>query len=419
MRMEESHGHGHWNREKLGPPKPVVSDKEGIAVVKYPANVFSRPKPMTTSLVSFSVNHYDFVQKLVHFDLGPEIAEVTLKRGCEIRLSAVDQTKSPVNDFAVMIAGPYAPEFWVDDGNGGRRTGSASDGNWQAMIVKPQDSGVTLFSGVLPLRVRPEQAVRIRNVRIKPGTRVVGSLSDNVPRPIRNGFAITTTVPKPAANSWNKTNPSLTWSEWTTIAADGTFKLKSVPRSGKIQIIAVCDDWVSSSVPKHHFFVKGQLFDVNADEINPILQMEQTGSVEASITTPDGKPLQSGSITSSPNQQYYKGGANLLGTLINTMMMIENQIRPLDKKQAIDWLRDQPKLPFSECPVKNGKAIVAGFPVNTKHSIVLHHSDYRLDTKAGEAFVGSEPGEATVEIKSADPLEVTYKTKQYKKPTPK
>ena len=204
MRMEETSGHGYWNHEKLGPPKKVLSDEHGVAVVKYPAKVYYTPKSMTTRLVTFSVNHSDFVSKVIDFDLGPQQAEVVLKRGCEIQLSAVGPNGEQVTDFGVMVAGPYAPEYWADDGNGGKRTGAASDGTWQTMLVKPQADNRTLFSTVLPLRVRPSQAVRIRNVKLKPGTVVLGKLSESVPRPVKNGYVITATLPKPAEDSWKQ-----------------------------------------------------------------------------------------------------------------------------------------------------------------------------------------------------------------------
>lgn len=49
---------------------------------------------------------------------------------------------------------------------GGRRTSAVNDGSWQTMLVAPQEAGPTLFSGLLPLRVQPSQAVRLRNVSL-------------------------------------------------------------------------------------------------------------------------------------------------------------------------------------------------------------------------------------------------------------
>lgn len=410
MRMEEGGGHGYWNSEKLGPPTNVISDKYGRAVVKYPARVGSTPRNMTTRLVTFQVSHFDYVQQVVHFDLGPEKAEVTLKKGCEIKLSAVDSNGQSVKDFGVMIAGPYDPAHWVDDPDtGGRRTGAASDGNWQAMLVKPQDDGVTLFSIVVPLRVRPSQAVRIRNLKLKPGTRVEGKLSNNVPRPIKNGFAITCTAPKPAGDSYSQEDPSLTWTEWSPINEDGSFVLKSIPPSGKVQIIAVCDDWVSITEPKHQAFVKGQLFDIDDAVLHPIVEMEETGTLEVSVSLPSGEALTSGRVSSWPNQQYYLGGSTILGRRYNTMRLIENQIRPMGEKEDINW-RERFETQFSDQPIENGKVVLKGLPIGMSDSIILLHDDYVFDPQDGEG----DQDRATVRFRldSVEPKKIEVKVKK-------
>ncbi|MGB7343313.1 MAG: hypothetical protein WBD20_03815 [Pirellulaceae bacterium] len=410
MRMEEGGGHGYWNSEKLGPPTSVISDKDGRAIVRYPAKVGSTPQTMTTSLVTFSVSHYEYVQKVVHFDLGPDKAEVTLKQGCEIKLSAVDADNQPITKFGVVIAGPYDPAHWVDDKEtGGRRTGAASDGTWQTMLVKPQDDGVTLFSSVMPLRVRPSQAVRIRNLKMKPGTRVEGKLSDNVPRPVQNGFAITCTAPKPAGDSYSDQDPSVTWTEWTAINEDGTFVLKSIPHSGKVQIIAVCDDWVSVTEPKHRAFVKGQLFDVDEDVIHPTVEMEETGTLEVAVTDQNGNPFSGGKVSSWPNQQYYLSGSTILGRRYNSLMSIENQIRPIGKKNDIDW-RQRFETGFSDQPIKNGKVTLTGLPVGMSESIILMHDDYVFETEDGQG----DPNRASIRftLDSVEPKKIEVKVKK-------
>ncbi len=406
MRMREEGGHGYWNEEKLGPPRPVYSSENGKAVVKYPANVYQAPKTLTTSLVTFSVKHASFVSEVVHFDLGPQVAEVTLKKGCEIQLSAVDENGERMSDFGVMIAGPLAPGIWADDNNGGRHTGSASDGTWQTMLVKPQDNGITLFSTVLPLRVRPSQAVKIRNIPLKPGTQVNGKLSDNVPRPVNHGYVVTTTAPKPANNSWDKENPSLTWVQWEPIADDGTFELKSIPSSGELQIIALCDGWLSkTTIPGQLFFVMGQLFPIESDKMEVTVEMERTGTIDLTISDPDGQPLNGGTVSSWPNQKYYKGGSTLLGMRYNSIDLIENQLLPRDKqKQAFS--REYSRLPFVAQPIENGTATLSGLPLGKANSLVLQHPDLKFDSP--NQPLG--PGEVSVTIDSHQPKQLALKT---------
>lgn len=401
MRMREPNtGHGYWNSEKLGPPKSVYSDDRGIAIVKYPAKVASSPSVLTTSLVSFEVLHSDFVRQVVHFDLGPEKAEVTLKRGCEIQISAIDQDREPVEDFAVLVAGPLAPALWADDGNGGRRTSAASDGVWQAMIVKPQADGRTLFSGVLPLRVRPRQAVRIRNVQVKPGVQINGVLSGNVPRPVRAGYVISATAPLPANDSYSDESPSLVWMQWEPVAEDGTFTLPSIPRSGKIQIIALSEGWLSkTTLPDAQVFVMGQLFDIEDDtEMDVTVEMEQTGTVELLIEKPDGSKLTEGSVSSWPNQRYYLGGSTYLGSRYNSMWFVEQQLAAPD--QRVDSLpRDSSYIPFLDQPVRDGSAVLRGLPVDRQVSFALQHPDYFFASQENRRGVSAQ-------IKSAEPIQM-------------
>jgi hypothetical protein len=403
MRMEEKDGHGFWNYQKLGPPKPVLSNDDGKAVASYPAKVHYAPRTMTTRLVTFNIQHSDFVSKVVHFDLGPKTAEVTLKRGCEIQLSAVGENGDPVNDFGVMIAGPHAPQMWADGGNGTRRTSAVNDGIWQAMMVKPRPDGRTLFSTVLPLRVRPEQAVRIRNVRLRPGTSIRGKLSENVPRPVKDGYVVTVTVPKPANDAWQEDNPSLTWTQCEAIQADGSFALKSVPRRGEIQILAFCDGWLSkTTVPDQNFFVMGQIFPlVEQPEMELTVEMEPTGTLQVTVTQADGTPIDGGTLSSWPNQKYHMNGATVLGARFSSLTTIENQLVPLDQRKPA-YSRDFDFLPFMNQPIKQGKAVLTGLPVGRSNSIMLQHPDWMLDSDNAD-----EPNQLEVMLDSNEPKQVS------------
>ncbi len=381
MRMVEGGGHGYWDEKKYGAPKDYLSDPQGVAVVRYPAKVLVGNVTMTTRLVTFSVGHSDFVQKTVHLDLAMdasqplEKAEVELKKGCELVLSAVDDNGASVSDFGVMIAGPSAPEYWAEDGQGGRRTSALSDGTWQTMLVKPQKNGPTLFSGLLPLRVRPSQAVKMRNIKLSPGARIVGKLSDNVPRPITRGYVMTRSLPKPAGDSYAEESPSLAWEDSVPITADGSFALPSVPRSGVIQLIAVCTGWVSqTTIPEAHTFVMGQLFDVDNAQVEFTLQMEQTGTLELTILKPDGTPLDGGKVSAWPNEKLYKGGSTLLGQNFHSIRWIENQLLPIEQRTVP--YTEATDLPFLEQPVKNGVVILSGLPIGNREICSLQHPEY-------------------------------------------
>jgi len=406
MRMIEHDGHMFWNEEKHGAIKNYLTAQDGLVIVRYPSKSVFGPIVLTTKSVSFLVRHSDYVQKVVHFDLALDVdepieqADVELKKGCELQLSAVDENGAQVSDFGVMMAGPFAPEFWADDGNGGRRTSALSDGTWQTMLVKPQRDGPTLFSGLLPLRVRPSQALRMRNVKLSPGARIVGRLSSNVPRPVVGGYVSTTSVPKPEGDSWEEHAPSLTWADSVPITADGKFDLPSVPRSGVIQIIAVCDGWVSKTTIPESYFVMGQLFNVSGTQVDVTLEMEQTGSLELLIVKPDGTPLESGEVSGWPNQKTYKGGSTYLGERFYSIKSVQNQFFPVD--QQVPPYEGEINHPFIDQPVVNGVAVLRGLPIGKNEQCNLQHKEFRFPNEAND-----REGSFRFKLESAEPKKVT------------
>jgi hypothetical protein len=328
-----------------------------------------------------------------------------MKAGCEVQLSALDPNGNQVPEFAVMMAGPLSPSYWADDGKGGRRTRSASDGAWQTMIVKPQKDGPTLFSGVLPLRVQPDQDVKIRNVKLLPGTKILGVLADNVPRPVKNGYIIATSAPKPAENSYAEKDPSVTWHDWVEIKEDGTFELASIPRGGDLQIIGICDGWLSSTnIPEaKNSFIMGQLFKLDKDDpqIELTLEMEQTGSLVLSVLQPDGSPLKEGEISSWPNQLYLKGGSTLLGQRYRSLHLIELQLLPVGE-QTRPRREANRQLPYHG-KVVDGKVTLTGLPIGRSESVVLIHPQLILKTDDAEGQVGFK-------LDSAEPKSMTLRT---------
>lgn len=407
---EDQNGHGYWNDTVVGPPKMQTTDEHGKATIHYPVNIGSATRPLTTGMVSFSVDHTDFVSKVVHFELGPKIATVEMKAGCEIQLSAVDDLGQPIVDFGVVMAGSLAPSYWANDGQGGRRTRAASDGTWQTMLVKPQANGPTLFSGVLPLRVRPDQDVKIRSIKMLPGTKIIGNLSDNVPRPVKEGIAIVTCAPKPAGNSYGDENPSCVWHDWAAIREDGTFELESLPRGGEMQIIVVCDGWLSKTIvppPKDNGAqeqvfpnsqVQGQIFELDKDDAQKevTIVMEPTGTIELTVLDPDGNPLNEGAVGGSPNQFYLKGGATLLGRHYRSIEGIESQLLPPKERKINRQPRDV-KFPFNGKLV-DGKVTLKGFPIGVGDSLALMHPKF--------VFQG-ERGQVEFTLESAEPKLMT------------
>lgn len=409
MEMVEIDGHGFWDDQKFGVPKDYVSDAQGVATIRYPASEgMGQRGKLTTKLVTFQIEHTDYVQQVVHCELGPDLehpiasTDVQLKKGCEVELAAINSKAEKITEFGILMAGRSAADLWATTEDGGKRTSAVNDGTWQTMLVAPQKDGPTLFSGLLPLRVRPSQAVRLRNVLLTPGTVVHGQLSDVVPRPVRNGQVITTTAPKPAGDSYAEQDPSLVWIESAAINEDGTFTLPSIPRSGKIQVIAVCDDFVcKTTMPDARSFVMGQLFDVVDGAMTVTIDMEATASVELTIRRPDGSLLESGIVSATPNQKFYLGGSTFLGESFSSLDSIQRQMLPADERPAESWYKRRREFPFMEQPVIDGVVTLRGLPARSNHAqrAGLYHKEFAFPTMLGEGYgmvrYPLKPGEVT------------------------
>jgi hypothetical protein len=82
--------------------------------------------------------------------------------------------------------------------------------------------------------------------------------------------------------------------DYVDVDEDGSFEFKSLPRTGKMQFIAVCDGWLTADGGGH--FITGTRVDVEGledgnDQSKQItLQMQKTGSIEVTVVGPDDKP---------------------------------------------------------------------------------------------------------------------------------
>lgn len=314
----------------------LITDAAGQIELKYPVKFGLDGKCLTINKIDIQFRHPDYVVSRAKFDPSTEIAQHSLVQGCRAFFTCIDENGIPIKEFAVFMAGRGREGAWTLDG-GEVRSSNVPDGKWQTMLISPSADGLHRFSGILPARYAKGKDVTIRGIRLRPGMRLSGSLSDNVPRPIANGKVVAWCMPKPPGEVGDA---SIGWCDETTIAADGSFEFLSLPSGGMVQLIALCNGWLIEGNKAQ--FTSGLEFNVSDEQIaeNRVtgitLQMKQAAQLEVEVLGPNGKPLAGAEVSTWPNQKLTHGASDLLGECPRTINLIEAQIAG-KKIEPRDW----------------------------------------------------------------------------------
>lgn len=386
VRCEEDPGSWYgWPIKNAGNDNRRFSDKQGKATFRYPVKYGTPPDLQTLNKIDFYFSHAEFVASDQEADPRDGAMKHEMAAGCSVLFSALDPSGDPIDSLWVQMAGPGRLAKWILSDQK-IRTSSIPDGAWQTMLVAPQKDGRTLFSGILPTRFRKNSSVTIRGVKLKPGIQLSGRIDDAVPRPVANGRVVAFHLPKPRGRCRDKKDPSLSWSEVTDIKEDGTFRFESLPRTGVVQLITVCTGWIGKSKPRdgkpaRGFFILGELFDLDKMEADGqipelVIPMEKAGSVEITVTKPDGKPLAGAKVHTYPNQLLNKSGSQLLGACYPSLDMIETLIAG----KEWDWttVSRNTSSRYSVETGDDGKCTLPDIPIDRNLSLHLEHEKFQI-----------------------------------------
>jgi hypothetical protein len=384
--VEEPSTGWFWPIYNIGHPTEHVSDAKGKVVVDYPITFGHEPDWNTCSEITAMVTHPEFISQKLSVDPRNGKTTLSMKAGCQLTISANGPSGENV-PFGMRVAGPGRSAKWLIDGQGVHKSSAIPDGSWQAMLVSPSADGRHLFSSVLPLRLRNQQAVSIRNLRLKPGLHLKGRLDDSVDRPVKNGKLIAHCLPKPASYIYGDgTNgtPSVSWETSAEINEDGTFEFLSLPRSGLLQLITICDGYVGKDIdviepnPTFRQGVFLQVADIDpAEEL--IVEMEPTGTVQVTVLDDTGEPLADAHVGTSPNQSMHLSGSNILGESWESITSIHAQLDPLFKIVPRDYSESR----YSTRTNAKGIATITNLPLERTHAFGAAHEDYVMQSLNG------------------------------------
>ena len=392
--LRSSQGHGRWsNDDKRAQvdPQHAISDAEGKAAVLYPyyRDVLER---IRTTSVSLFVDHpgFAYVDDL-HIDVpleidGPHAVELTPGVSVEVR-PLIDGASADLDDvFTIWSDGRSwqkgaAPEKSAD---GTVRIPAMRPGENSLLLVKLDGDRATHFSAITEFKLVQGERKRI-DLPLRPSIRITGALSDNVPRPVRNGRVKAQTL-NPGTD-----HERVGWWTWTPVQPDGTFTIDGWPADQQLQLIVLCDGYVATSGkapdvvknprdPASDPFLRPQLF--GPPEKGDQIEVEMTPLARCTVTVvdEDDHPIAGVSVMSWPNVGWWNLGSQIY---CHPLVRSERVLRERDYMSAVDEEFPQP---FAAVTDATGKATLE-LPVG-RERLAVSSEVYELPVFLGQRDVG-------------------------------
>jgi hypothetical protein len=181
-------------------------------------------------------------------------------------------------------------------------------------------------------------------VEVRPGVRVTGKISDDVPRPIDRGQIVVwcgSPVRQDAGNNQRHAR-SIWWIDTVPVNKDGTFEFPSLPSGYLAQFYAIANDSISSQPTdqayetccnwfaeqnrqRHATFRYGQILRLAGTTTQITIEMEPAGQVRVKCVDPNGRPLPRISVSSWPNQYMVGGGSTIFCTRQSSLEHLRNK----------------------------------------------------------------------------------------------
>jgi len=386
--LESGTGLSFWNPKSFGPLPELKTDERGMVEMPYPNSVREKVK---TGAIRWTVKHPDFVVSEYRRSPDDNPAKIELDRGFRIALTAVNGgTGEPIrNDLYALIGGSNAD--WKLANNGMLVSPVLKKNKNMMRICQIVDGQPTLFSE--PIQVEPGERSRIllKDVKLSVGTRVEGRLDDSVQRPVHNGYVSSRITRAIDMHDWDT---RISWTEKTPIKEDGTFVIESLPPGDVLQMIPICDGWVpakpdQASVQKYvpkvwrklHLLdrARPQLVRLRGKNVTPKLRMEKSTSVKVSVIDLEGNPLPEANVVMWPNQLWFDGTAQTLGTAFS-----RREILTKTRAGGSEYKRAKR---FEQTTDENGVVVIDKLPAGYSQSIAVGHDDYEMPIIDGERSI--------------------------------
>jgi hypothetical protein len=359
-----SQGHGTWGKDdkRAGlDPQDYRTDENGTATVLYP-RYRDLPEQISTIGVSLFVDHPEFAYANdLHIDVpltSKDPYEIKLKPGVPVKVRPTIDGKaaSLENLYAIWSDG----RSWRSDvslqktAEGTLKIPAMPPGKNSLLLVTLEGERATHLSKIVDFELTNGEPKSL-DVELQPSLQIRGKLSDNVPRPVRNGRLKTETLsPDP------KISHRVSWFSWSPINEDGTFTIDGWPAGEPIQIIALCDGFHATSGkapavvenprdPATDPFTRPQVFEPDS---NSTIELAMTPLVQCVATAVDeaDQPVAGIKVVSCPNVGWWNDGSQIY---CDPLVRSERILRERDYRKAVE--SDYPE-PFQATTDAEGKA---------------------------------------------------------------
>ena len=400
-------------------PKDFVTNDDGLVVIGVP-DVSAVKALGEGGIVGlyFTIKHPKYPTKRGGLRWLDDRKPVTLDDSLQLTIHVVRAgDEKPVTTNLVLQTSDFTQnppslknDAWVVDA----LSPNDPDGGRYLRVIHAPTGQPAWYSDLIDLKQHfPNGGAGQLNVTLHPGVRVKGKLADDVPRPVTSGTVAAHISDGAEQHGWN-------WEDVTRITAEGDFVFESLPRETNLQLIAVCDGWVSQSPTegeqneysrqyglslkardKSDSTVHSRFFRLSSDGIRPVLSMERTDRCEVTVVDSSAQPMKDVWIGFSPNQFWSGFGGNLVGAGWSSLERLTNGFDP-DTLAESPWQKDS-FAHFGGKTDSDGRAVIRGLPVGWQ-GLSVEFEGYELvrdpkmplkDWRPFHAHVIIQPGEMT------------------------
>jgi beta-lactamase regulating signal transducer with metallopeptidase domain len=313
-------------------PKEFVTNAEGIATI-FVSEELTAVLPESSgdfTFISFRVEHPDFAPEVQQDGIENTNQTVILSKGVTVVAKALDSaTGRQLESDLYAVSSGYRTPAWKMDGSLLRSTpfnaAAPATGRYFRVVYAPDDAPEprTMFSDVVDASgLDVDDHMAKPDIELYPGVELSGMLSENVERPVKAGGRVIAVIISGSDHS------SCSWHDVAPITEEGTFRFAVLPRNSHVELIALCDGWVSQCVPEtavkydqehgtrfaamgYGGSVSSTPFRLKEDAANVILNMVETGICRIKVVDEQEQPIDLATITLMPNHQTREGSTFL------------------------------------------------------------------------------------------------------------